>query len=151
MISGSILKKAVAGCKLLVDSNIIIYLTDSVKPYAPLAKLLFEMVEAGDVEAVISILSVGEVMQGPLKNNHNALALEVKDYLINFPNCHCQEITLAVLEMVGNDARIEWKGLRTVDSLIIASGLFCGADLFISNDRHFKKALPRKMILSFDR
>ncbi len=150
MISQSILNSAVAGHKILIDSNIIIYLTDSIQPYAPLAEGLFETVEAGDVEAVISILSIGEVMQGPSKRSDNSMAMEVKDYLVNFPNCHCQEITMNVLEIVGNDKRIDWSGLRTVDSLIIASGIVNGVDLFVSNDRHFIKSLPRKMILSFD-
>jgi predicted nucleic acid-binding protein len=150
MITSAQLKKAVAGRKVLIDSNIIIYLTDSVNPYQKLAKLLFQLVEAGDAEAVISILSVGEVMQGPINQNQHALALEVKDYLINFPNCRCQEITLDVLDKVGGDRTIEWKGLRTIESLIIASGLVNGADQIISNDRHFLKAIPKPMILSFD-
>ncbi len=150
MISKSYLKKAVAGRRVLIDSNIIIYLTDSVNPYQTLAKLLFQLVEAGDAEAVISILSVGEVMQGPINQNQHGLALEVKDYLVNFPNCRCQEITLDVLDKVGNDRTIEWKGLRIVDSLILASGLVNGVDHFISNDRHFLKAIPTPMMLSFD-
>jgi len=150
MISESYLKKAVAGRRVLIDSNIIIYLTDSVNPYQTLAKLLFQLVEAGDAEAVISILSVGEVMQGPLNQHQHGLALEVKDYLVNFPNCRCQEITLDVLDKVGNDRTIEWKGLRIVDSLIIASGLVNGVDFFVSNDRHFIKAIPTPMMLSFD-
>ncbi len=150
MITSSHLKKAVTGRKVLIDSNIIIYLTDSVAPYLRLAKQLFQMVEAGDVEAVISILSVSEVMQGPLKNNYNTLALEVRDYLVNFPNCLCQPIALDVLEMVGNDAQIAWNGLRAVDSLIIASGLVNGVDLFVSNDHHFKKAISESNMLAFD-
>ena len=150
MITSAQVKKAVAGRKVLIDSNIIIYLTDSVNPYQKLAKLLFQMVEAGDAAAFISILSVGEVMQGPINQNQQALAMEVRDYLVNFPNCRCQEITLDVLERVGGDRTIEWKGLRIVDSLIIASGLVNGADYFISNDRHFLKAIPKPMILSFD-
>ena len=150
MISASQLKKTIAGRKVLIDSNIIIYLTDSVNPYQKLAKLLFKMVEVGDAEAVISILSVGEVMQGPINQNQQALALEVKDYLVNFPNCRCQEITLGVLERVGSDRTVEWKGLRTVDTLIIASGLVNGVDLLVSNDRHFRKAIPKPMMLSFD-
>ena len=151
MISQSILNSAVAGHKVLIDSNVIIYLTNSIQPYASLAKSLFETIEAGDAEAVISILSVSEVMQGPVKKSDNTMAMEVKDYLVNFPNCHCQEITMNVLEIVGNDERIDWSGLRTVDSLIIASGLVNGVDLFISDDRHFKKSLPGKMILSFNK
>ena len=150
MISISKLKTAVTGRNVLIDSNIIIYLTDSVQPYASLSKTLFEIVEAGDAEAIISILSVSEVMQGPIIKKEQAVATEVKDYLVNFPNCYCQEITMGVLEIVGNDKQIDWSGLRAVDSLVVASGIANGVDLFISNDKHFKKALPREMILSFD-
>ncbi len=150
MIASPNLKKAAAGQKILIDSNIIIYLTDSINPYQDPARLLFQMVEAGDVVAVVSILSVAEVMQGPIKRHQHAVALEVKDYLMNFPNCHCQEITRDVLDLIGNDDRIQWKGLRIVDSLIIASGLVNGVDLFVSNDRHFRKTIPQPMMLSFD-
>lgn len=149
MISASDLRKAIAGRTVLIDSNIIIYLTDNIEPYQSVAKLLFRMVEAGEANAVISILSVCEVMQGPLKQSRNALAMEVKDYLINFPNCRCQQITLDVLASVGGHGNIDWKGLRVIDSLIIASGLANGVDIFVSNDRHFKRAIPSSMILSF--
>ena len=57
---------------------------------------------------------------------------------------------MGVLERVGRDRTIEWKGLRTIDSLIIASGLVNGVDLFVSNDRHVRKAIPKPMMLSFD-
>ena len=55
MISEATLKKAVSGHKVLIDSNIIIYLTDSIQPYKFLAQFLFEMIEYGDAEAIISI------------------------------------------------------------------------------------------------
>jgi hypothetical protein len=38
---------------------------------------------------------------------------------------------------------------QAVDSLIIASGLFAQADLFISNDARFIKSLPPDMLVSF--
>jgi len=150
MISEAHLKKRVTGQNVLIDSNIIIYLTDSVDPYLNLAKHLFAIVEAGDATAVISILSVGEVMQGPIRQGEYDLAMRVKEYLINFPNCQCQEVTGTVLDRVGNDERIEWDGLRVVDSLIIASGLITGVDLFVSNDKHFQKAIPESMMLTLE-
>ncbi len=150
MITNSILKKAVAGKKVLIDTNVIIYLTDSIQPYATIAQSLFKMIEAGDAEAVISILSIGEVMQGPIRKDEYALASEVRDYLVNFPNSHYQEITYDVIACVGNDECIAWKRLRAMDSLIIASGLVNQADLFISNDKHFKKALRKDLLLTFD-
>lgn len=148
MIHASNLEAMVTGQTLLIDSNIIIYLTDSVAPYANLAKLIFEKIETGQARAIVSMLSIAEVMQGPIRMARYKLAQEVKDYLVNFPNCHCQEITHRVLDKFGNDKRIAWNRLRTADGLIIASGLAAGADLFVSNDRHFAYALPDSMLVS---
>lgn len=142
-------EKAISGKTVLIDSNIIIYLTDSVSPYVALSRRLFEMIEIGEVSALISIISVGEVMQGPLKKGLNQTALEVKDYLLNFPNLLCEPITNKVLDIIGNDNRIQWSKLRTVDSLIVASALKNRVDKIISNDQHFKQALPKELLLSF--
>lgn len=150
MISLKKLKNTVYGKKVLIDSNIIIYLTDTIQPYDALSKELFTMIEEGKAEAAISIISVAEVMQGPIKAGKSDIANEVKDYLVNFPNCQCLYITYDVLEKIGNDDRINWKALRSIDSLIIASGLYSEVDLFISNDRHFIKALPAEMLFSFE-
>ena len=150
MISSSTLKKAVQSKRVLIDSNIIIYLTDSVRPYDSLAQALFRIIEAGEAEAVFSILSISEVVQGPLRKGNIHLAKKVRDYLLNFPNTHCQEITFDVLEKIGDDNRIIWNKLRTVDSLIICSGLVCDIQLIVSNDKHFKASLPRELILSFN-
>lgn len=108
------------------------------------------MIEMGDASAVLSIVSVAEVMQGPIKKGHHQNAQEVKNYLLNFPNISCQEITTDVLEHIGRNTLICWSKLRTIDSLIIASGLSNGVELFISNDTHFKKAIPQNLALSFN-
>ena len=142
-------EKAISGKTVLIDSNVIIYLTDSVSPYAALSRRLFEMIEFGEVSALVSIISVGEVMQGPLKKGLDQTALAVKDYLLNFPNLFCEPITNKVLDIIRNDNRIQWSKLRTVDSLIIASALKNKVDKIISNDNHFKQALPKELLLSF--
>ena len=142
-------EKAISGKTVLIDSNIIIYLTDSVSPYVALSRRLFEMIEIGEVPALISIISVGEVMQGPLKKGLDQTELAVKDYLLNFPNLFCEPITNKVLDIIGNDNRIQWSKLRTVDSLIVASALKNRVDKIISNDKHFRQALPKALLLSF--
>ena len=151
LIKPSMLKKAVQGKHILIDTNIIIYLTDSIEPYANLSRTLFEMIENGEVSAIFSIISVAEVMQGPIKKGHTQNAMDVKNYLMNFPNTACQEITEEVIGHIGADQRISWTQLRTMDSLIIASGVTNNIDLVISNDAHFKKALDKDYILTFDK
>jgi predicted nucleic acid-binding protein len=149
-ITASDLKKRIKGKKILIDSNIIIYLTDRIQPFEPLSKLLFEMIERGDTTAILSIISVAEVMQGPLKKGFHQNAEDVKNYLTNFPHIFCQDITADVLEHIGRNTLIDWSKLRTIDSLIIASGLEHDVELFVSNDDHFKSAIPRNSMLSFD-
>lgn len=48
-------EKVISGKTVLVDSNIIIYLTDSVLPYMALSRRLFEIIETGEVSALISM------------------------------------------------------------------------------------------------
>ncbi len=151
LVTASALKRAVSGKRVLVDTNVIIYLTDNIEPYAGLSRLLFEMVEAGDTSAVISIVTVAEVMQGPLKKGDMKTAFAVKEYLLNFPNTICQEVTSEVVERMGKDDRVSWPRLRTIDSLIIGCGLAHDVDRIVSNDSHFKKALPSRLVLSFDK
>ena len=141
-------RQAIKGKKVLIDSNIIIYLTEEIEPYCSLAREVFTLVEAGESQAVISILSISEVMQGPLRAGMIEAAMAVKDYLTNFPNSICQHITPDVLDLVGRDQRVNWKTLRTLDSLIIASGLHAHVDLFLSNDQHFARSLPSEILLS---
>ena len=137
-ISPAHLERQVTGKKVLIDTNIIIYLTDKVEPYEDLSKLLFTLIEEGNVDAILSVISIAEVMQGPLKKGLTDNALRVKEYLLNFPNMSCQMINEDILEIIGIDDRINWAKLRTIDSLIIASGLKNNIDRIISNDLHFK-------------
>jgi len=118
-------------------------------PYATLSRRLFEMIEVGEVSAFMSIISVGEVMQGPLKRGLYQTAKEVKDYLLNFPNLFCEPITSRVLDVIGSDDRVQWSQLRTVDSLIVASALKNEVAKIISNDNHFKRALPQEVLITF--
>ncbi len=150
-ITRSFLKKATINKKVLVDTNIIIYLTDSVQPYEDLSRILFELIEQGEIQAIFSVVSIAEIMQGPLRQGYESNAMQVKDYLLNFPNTLSQEITLDVLNKVGSDDRVDWTKLRTSDSLIIASGLLNDVDLFISNDQHFNKAISSELIISFEK
>jgi predicted nucleic acid-binding protein len=87
-------------------------------------------------------------MQGPLRRGLIQNAMDAKTYLLNFPNSTCQDITTQVIEEIGKDQRIQWEKLRTIDALIIASGLVNQVDLIISNDAHFQSALPEDLIFS---
>jgi predicted nucleic acid-binding protein len=146
--SPSALKKALSGKNALVDSNIIIYLTDDVQPFAALSRLIFQMIEKGNLFGVFSVISIAEVMQGPLRRGLLQNAIDAKTYLLNFPNSTCQDVSPQVIDKIGRDERVKWGKLRTIDALIIASGLVNDVDLIVSNDAHFRSALPEDLLLS---
>jgi len=51
MIDVKTLKKSVRGRRILVDSDIIIYLTEMTEPYHHLSRELFAMIEGGNASA----------------------------------------------------------------------------------------------------
>ena len=108
LISETDLEKALKGRRILVDTNIIIYLTDDVPPFASLSRVLFEMIESGSVFACFSMISIAEVLQGPMRKGMRQRAIDVRDYLINFPNSACQEINRGVIDQIGNEKQIDW-------------------------------------------
>ena len=73
LIAPSELKRKIRGKKLLIDTNIIIYLTDTIQPYEPLSRLIFEMIETGDASAVLSIISIAEIMKGPINVGQHSI------------------------------------------------------------------------------
>jgi predicted nucleic acid-binding protein len=150
MIESQSMEKSLGGKKILIDTNIILYLTDATPPYGRLSRHLFGMIERGDLAAIFSIISIAEVVQGLIRKDDYSKAGEIKDYLLNFPHTACQDITPEVLDMIGNDHRVNWSRLRTIDSLIIASGLVNGVEKIVSHDAHFRAAISGDLFFSFD-
>jgi len=144
------LKDLILNKKVLIDTNVIIYLTDKIQPYEELSKLIFSLIEEGRAEGIISMVSVAEVMQGPLKMGMKEVALKVREYLLNFPHILFQEVDKEVLSYIGTDKRVDWSSLRVMDSLIIASGLKANVERIISNDLRFRKAVAKDLLISFD-
>ena len=88
------LEEYLLGKCVLIDTNIIIYLTDYVQSYFELSRRLFELIEQGSISGVISVVSIAEVMSGPLKDGFPDKAVDVREYLLHFPNLVCQEVTV---------------------------------------------------------
>ena len=79
LLRPSDLENLILGKRILIDTNIIIYLTDRIWPYEELSRSLFSLIEEGRAEGVISLVSVAEVMQGPLKMGMQDKALKVRE------------------------------------------------------------------------
>lgn len=110
-------------------------------------KVLQEL-EHGTIKGVTSVISLSEILVGPLADNNIQLADEYKNLLNSFPHLIIIEINQHIAVLA---ASLKAKyGIKLPDALQIASGLMGGADIFITNDKKLKKIKEIKVI-TFDK
>jgi len=95
------------------------------------AVILDEFVRSGRNQAVVSMITVLEVLVRPLRQNAE-VSRQVLDFLQNFPNVTMHEIDFAVAHEA---ALLRAKyNIATPDALIVATGLTAGVSMLVTND-----------------
>lgn len=128
--------------KVALDTNCIIYLLEENFTYFNLARELFDLIEAGQIQGITSTLAITEVLTNPYKLGDYKLANEYKILFRHFPNLSLHSVDTKISE------RAAWirasYGIKTPDAIFLATALVNEADLFISNDHRLKsfKELP---------
>ena len=123
------------GVTVLVDTNPIIYLFEN-NPLASRFSFVFEAVENGYIQALVTPITLSEVVSGPLKNGNEALAEKYRQVLTNSAGWKLREIDgdIAVLA-----ARIRLQHrLKLPDAIQLATALHEGCYALVSHDRDFK-------------
>jgi len=151
LVSAGSLLRRLEGRKVLIDTNVIIYLVEDLPGYGSLAQHVFRSLEAGGFEGVVSMVTLGELMMGPLRAGKADVARNLRDWLNAFPNLECRPLDDRALAHLGKDPSVRWETLRAADALILASGLAAGAELFLSNDLAWRKALRPEVLVALDR
>ena len=151
LVSAGSLLRRLEGRKVLIDTNVIIYLVEDVPGYGNLAQHVFHSLEAGGFEGVVSAITLGELMMGPLRAGRSDVARNLRDWLGAFPNLECRPVDERVLAHLGKDPSVRWERLRATDALIVAAGLAAGAELFLSNDLAWRNALSPEVLVALER
>jgi predicted nucleic acid-binding protein len=107
----------------------------------------FEAMESGDFQVVTSTLTLTEVLVHPYKYGNRTLAHLYSNILLDSSNL----ITLPVSEEIATKAAQlrASHGLKSPDSIQLATAQMAGATAFLTNDDHFE-ALPGMEIISLD-
>ena len=100
------------------------------------AILLLKEVEYGKHRLIVSVLSFGEIKVGMYRLGKPQLAEEAIMNFVAIPNV---EVVNVDLEVVDEAARRKSSlGLSFVDSLILASALIKGCEIFVTGDSDFE-------------
>ena len=136
------------GSWVCIDTAPIIYFVEKHEKYLNVVKPVFAEVEAGDIEAITSTITLLEVLVQPLRTNNAAPAEKYREILLYSGHLTTVEIFHEISE---NAAKLRAKyAIRTPDALQIAAGLFYGAEKFLTNDAGLKKVQELQVVVVDD-
>jgi len=122
---------------ICIDSSILIYHLDSIKPYDILTRVLIEKIANGDLFCNISALSITELLAKPCRLKDYNQVLLFENFITSLPNSKIQPVDYSIAKNAAS-LRGEYN-LRTPDSILLSTALGTKSDAFITNDILFKK------------
>lgn len=127
------------GHTLLLDTTTLIaYLNGTERVSALVTRIVDEFVHPGRNAAVVSTVTVMEVLVEPLRRRRQVYR-HVLDFLTNFPNVRTVEVSLAVAQEAA--AVRATHNLRAPDALIVGTALAAGVRLVVTNEADWHKRL----------
>lgn len=123
------------GTCVLVDTNPIVYLFEG-SPLADPFKPLFDAIDAGRLQALITPITLAEIATGPLKAGKEALAERYRHALTASPGWTLRALD-ADIAVLAARLRLRHR-LRLPDALQLATALHEGCAALVTHDREFR-------------
>jgi predicted nucleic acid-binding protein len=134
--------------RVCIDTAPVIYFIEKHPKYLNVVKPVFTEIEAGNIDAITSTITLLEVLVQPLKTENETLAERYREILLYSKNLTTFEIVHEVTEVA---AKLRAKyTIRTPDAIQIAVGVLYGAVKFVTNDSLLKKVSDIKVLVLDD-
>lgn len=121
--------------RIALDSNVLIYLFDTVGPQSEVAARIIDEIEAGHVDGILSTVALVEVLSGPARAGEAAAFERMADQLRSL-----RLLIVALGPDVAEDAA--WvrgrAGLDLGDAIHVATARAAGATALVTNDRDIR-------------
>lgn len=126
----------ISGERVYLDTNIVIYAIEGFAEYEGPIQQLLEAIDAGDLTAVTSELTLAEALIKPLKENHPKTEQAYRDFLTTTSNFEIISISRDILEIAA-----QWSAstkLKLADAIYLSTALHEHCDTFLTNDSVFR-------------
>jgi predicted nucleic acid-binding protein len=124
------------GCTVLIDTNPIIYVLDGHSLAKPFEQL-FADIEAGRVFALVTPITLAEVVAGPLTAGNESLVARYRSALTAGPGWRLREIDADIAVLA---ARLRARHrLRLPDALQLAVAIDENCYALVTHDRDFRR------------
>lgn len=134
-----------SGERVCIDTAPFIYFIEKHPKYLNLLHSLFIEVDAGNIDAITSTVTLLEVLVLPIKTNNLVLVEKYRDILLYSKGLTTFEILHEISEL---SAKLRAKyTIKTPDAIQIATGILYGANQFLTNDPNLKKITDIKVLI----
>lgn len=122
---------------IFLDSAPMIYHLEDIEPYSTLTAEVFTALAKGNLEGVLSTVSVTELLTKPFKEARDKQIAVLEAFVLSIPHTQLVVPTYAIAKQA---ARLRGKyGLRTPDALLFSTAQETECDAFLTNDSRLKK------------
>jgi len=122
------------GATVLVDTNPIVYWFED-SPLAVAFESVFADIQAGRIDAIVTPITVAEVVSGPLRAGKEALAERYRQAITASQGFSVRD-TNADIAMLAARLRLR-HALKLPDAIQVATAVHTGCFALISRDRDF--------------
>jgi predicted nucleic acid-binding protein len=124
------------GSSVLIDTNPLIYQLEG-NPLVSRFSPIFDAIDAGRIQAVVTPIILAEVVSGPLKSGKDELAERYKQLMTANRGWSLASIDSETAMLA---ARLRAKnGLKLPDAIQVAAAIRAGCYALITHDRDFKR------------
>ncbi|HZR03115.1 MAG TPA: PIN domain-containing protein [Burkholderiales bacterium] len=124
------------GATVVVDSAPLIYYFEDHPRFAARFAPLFDRLAAGELELVISSITLAEVLAGPLSAGNEVLTEQYRVALSEASGCAVHPVT-ASLAVTAARFRVKHR-LKLPDAIQLATAVEASAFALITHDRNFR-------------
>ena len=123
---------------VFIDTAPLIYFIEAHPVYGPLMKQLVGVLSTGRITASSSVITLAEVLPGPLRAGNEKLARMFTQFLKHAKNLTLAPITAEIAKSAGR-LRAKYPNLKAFDAMQIAAALDTRAGLFLTNDKKIRQ------------
>jgi predicted nucleic acid-binding protein len=133
------------GGRVALDTSVLVYYIEEHDRYEPLLDPVFEAIDKGTLFAICSVVSLLEVLVGPLRSGHQGLVRQYRNLLTDTRRFSLVFVTTSIAEQAAL-LRAE-HGLSMPDAVIAATAIMTRCDTMITNDSAFQRVAGFRTLL----
>ena len=122
--------------KVFLDTAPLIYYIEENKQYSPILDKLFLANSKGNFLFQTSVITLLEVLVLPMRQNEQKLVEQYQNILCDSPTINILELNVEITKIAAG-IRAKY-GLKTPDSIQIATAIYGSAEYFLTNDIRLK-------------